>query len=96
MLAHTRGFAAAGILVAAALSLSGGVAIAGTGATKDEAVAMVAYIKAEGPDKAYPEVSDPSGQFVDRDLYIVVYGMDGMVLAHGADAKRIGTNQIND
>jgi hypothetical protein len=55
MLAHTRGFAAAGILVAAALSLSGGVAIAGTGATKDEAVAMVAYIKAEGPDKAYPE-----------------------------------------
>jgi cytochrome c len=22
--------------------------------------------------------------------------LDGMVLAHGADAKRIGTNQIND
>jgi cytochrome c len=46
--------------------------------------------------KPIPRVSDPSGQFVDRDLYIVVYGMDGMVLAHGADAKRIGTNQIND
>jgi cytochrome c len=26
----------------------------------------------------------------------VVYGMDGMVLAHGADKKRIGTNQLND
>lgn len=26
----------------------------------------------------------------------MVYGFDGMVLAHGADKKRIGTNQIND
>ena len=34
--------------------------------------------------------------FVDRDLYIVVYGLDGMALAHGANAKRIGTNQIAD
>ena len=56
----------------------------------------VAYITAEGTDKAYAEISNPSGQFVDRDLYIAVYGLDGMVLAHGADAKRIGTNQIND
>jgi cytochrome c len=73
---------------------------AAAGATKDEAVAMVkkavAAIKAEGPDKVYAEISDPAGPFVDRDLYIVVYGLDGMVLAHGADAKRIGTNQIAD
>ena len=26
----------------------------------------------------------------------MVYGLDGMVLAHGANAKRIGTNQIDD
>jgi cytochrome c len=78
----------------------GATAIAATGATKDEAVAMVkkavAAIKSEGPDKAYAEISDPKGSFVDRDLYIVVYGLDGMVLAHGADKNRIGTNQIND
>lgn len=78
----------------------GGIAMAASGATKDEAVAMVkkaiAYIKAEGPDKAYKEISDPSGQFVDRDLYIVVYQLDGLVLAHGANAKRIGTNQLAD
>lgn len=84
----------------AALSVFGGLASAATGATKDEAVAMVkkavAHIKTEGPDKAYPAISDPSGQFVDRDLYIVIYGLDGVVLAHGADAKRIGTNQIDD
>ena len=36
------------------------------------------------------------GKFVDRDLYIVVYGLDGVVLAHGANASRVGTNQIDD
>jgi len=56
----------------------------------------VAAIKSEGPDKAYAEISNPTGPFVDRDLYIVVYGLDGMVLAHGADKKRIGANQMND
>lgn len=68
--------------------------------SKDEAVAMVqkavAAIKSEGPEKAYAEISNPSGKFVDRDLYIVVYGLDGVVLAHGANASRVGTNQIDD
>ena len=66
------------VLLVAALAVSGGIAYAATGATKDEAVAMVkkavAAIKTEGPDKAYAEISNPSGPFVDRDLYIVVYG----------------------
>ncbi len=86
--------------VVAALSIVSIVASAATGATKDEAVAMVkkavAFIETEGPSNAYPEITNPSGRFVDRDLYIVVYGLDGMVLAHGADAKRVGTNQIDD
>jgi hypothetical protein len=77
-----------------------GIAFAVQPAGKDEAVAMVkkavAYIKAEGPDTAYPAIDDRSGQFVEGDLYVVVYGLDGKVLAHGADAARIGTNQIGD
>jgi signal transduction histidine kinase len=68
--------------------------------SKDEAVAMVkkavAAIKSEGAEEAYAEISNPSGKFVDRDLYVVVYGLDGMVLAHGANASRVGTNQIAD
>ncbi len=56
----------------------------------------VAEIKAAGSDKSYALINDRSGPFIDRDLYIVVYGLDGVVLAHGADAKRIGTNQIGD
>ena len=75
-------------------------ALAGTGASKDEAVAMVkkarVFIQSEGAANAYPDISDPRGRFVDRDLYVVVYGLDGMVLAHGANAGRVGTNQIAD
>ncbi len=86
---------AAGAFVAAVFI--GCAALAAT-ASKDEAVAMVkkavSAIKAEGAGKVYPEISNPAGKFVDGDLYIVVYGLDGMVLAHGADAKRIGTNQL--
>jgi len=63
-------------------------------ATKDEAVAMVkkavAFIKSTGADKAYVEITDRKGQFVDRDLYIVVYRLDGHVLAHGGNAKLVG------
>jgi len=78
---------------------SGGIASADP-VSKDEAMAMVqnavAAIKSEGAEKAYAEISNPSGTFVDRDLYIVVYGLDGLVLAHGANASRVGTNQIDD
>jgi cytochrome c len=68
-------------------------------ATKDEAVAMVkkavAFIAQQGPDKAYAEIDNKSGQFTDRDLYVVVYGLDGKVLAHGANEKLIGKDMID-
>jgi cytochrome c len=68
-------------------------------ATKDEAVAMVKkavdFIKTQGIDKAYTAFDDKSGQFTDRDLYVVVYGLDGKVLAHGANAKLIGKDMID-
>lgn len=71
-----------------------GPSFAADHATKEEAVAMVqkavAYIKAQGPDKAYAEITDRKGQFVDRDLYVVVYQLDGKVLAHGGNAKFVG------
>ena len=76
----------AGLANAAVAALRFG-AFAADPVTKDEAVAMVtkavAAIKAEGADKAYAEIDNPTGPFVDRDLYIVVCSLDGMVLAHG-------------
>jgi cytochrome c len=86
----------AGLAIPAIAALSFG-AFAADSVTKDEAVAMVkkavAAIKSDGAEKAYAEINNPTGPFVDRDLYIVVYGLDGMVLAHGAKKERIGTNQ---
>jgi signal transduction histidine kinase len=68
------------------------------GATPAEATAMVkkgvAFIKANGKDKGYAEISNKQGQFIDRDLYLVVYGLDGMVHAHGANLKNVGKNLI--
>jgi len=71
-------------------------AFAAEHATKQEAEAMVkkatTYLKANGHDKAFAEISNKHGQFNDRDLYIVVYGLDGVVRAHGANGKMIGKN----
>lgn len=65
-------------------------------ATKPEAEAMVhkavKFMKANGKDKTYTEISKKDGPFSDRDLYLTVYGLDGVVRAHGANAKMIGKN----
>ena len=81
-----------------AVTLSGGAVAAEGGATAKEAEAMVkkgiAYIKANGNDKGYADISTKGGQFSDRDLYLVVYGLDGKVLAHGANQKMVGKDLI--
>ncbi len=94
----TRAFTATAVTLA--IATLGSASFAAAPATKDDAMAMVkkavAYIKTEGPGHAYSAIDDHAGQFVDGDLYVVVYGLDGKVLAHGADTSRIGTNQLND
>jgi signal transduction histidine kinase len=86
-------------VVAATAILLSGAAFAEGGATKDDATAMVkkaiTFIKANGADKSYTEIDNKTGQFVDRDLYIVVYQLDGKVLAHGANEKLIGKDLID-
>ncbi|MFM2059738.1 MAG: hypothetical protein RLY71_4123 [Pseudomonadota bacterium] len=66
-------------------------------ASKDDAIAMVrkgiSFIKANGADKGYAAIT--AKQFVDRDLYLVVYGLDGKCLAHGANAKQVGRDLID-
>lgn len=52
----------------------------------DDAVAMVrkavAYLNKHGPDKAYAAFNDPRGPFRERDLYVIVFDLDGKGLAH--------------
>ncbi len=77
------------------------VAMAQNKATAAEATAMVkkgvVAIKAAGAgkDKVFAEVNAKDGKWVDRDLYLVVYGLDGTVRAHGANTKLVGENLID-
>ena len=89
--------ALAAVLLASACGQS--VVLAGDKGTKDEAVAQVKkaieFIKANGKDKAFSAISNSKGQFVDRDLYVVVYDLNAKCLAHGANAKMIGRDLID-
>ena len=86
-------------LIGALLGAAALTAHASGNATAAEATAMVkkgvAFIKANGKDKGFAEISNKGGQFNDRDLYLTVYGMDGTVRAHGANEKMIGKNLID-
>ncbi len=87
-------FASAATLALACASLT-----AHAEAKPEDATAMVkkgvAFIKANGKDKGYAEVSSKTSQFKKDDLYLVVYGLDGTVHAHGANEKMIGKNLID-
>lgn len=66
--------------------------------SRDEAVAMtkkaVAYIKANGPEKSYEEFTNGKS-FKDRDLYVIVYDLNGKNLAQGANPKLVGKDLMN-
>jgi signal transduction histidine kinase len=75
-----------------------GVALAADNGTPSEAEAMVKkaveFLKANGKDKALAEFSNPKGKFIDRDLYIFVYDLDGKCVAHGFNQKMIGKDLL--
>lgn len=67
-------------------------------ATPKEAEAMVAKaVKAVAADKAaaFKEITGKDKKWVQRDLYPVVYGMDGKCLAHGQNEKQVGKDLID-
>jgi signal transduction histidine kinase len=78
------------------LLVGGGVHAAEQGSAA-EAEAMVkkavAYIKANGAEKAYDEFTNGKS-FKDRDLYIIVYDLNGKNLAQGANPKLVGKDLI--
>jgi cytochrome c len=67
-------------------------------ATAEEAKAMAqkakAFYKTNGKEKAIAAFNDPKGQFVKGDLYIVVQGYDGVLLANGGNQKIVGQNHL--
>ncbi len=87
------------MMAMAAAALAGGVAWAAENATAKEAEAMVkkgvAYIKANGKEKGYAEINSKSGQFRDRDLYLTVFGFEGVTRAHAVNEKMVGKTLID-
>ena len=67
--------------------------------TRAEAEALVVravdHIKQAGAEKAYKDFTAPAPDFVDRDLYVVVYDLEGKVLAHGQKSSLVGENLLN-
>ena len=103
---YSTKFLAAAVTFCVAALTAGGHALAqqkvqkkAERATKEEALAMVkkgvAFIKKEGKEKGYAEITNKKGQFIDRDLYLVVYGIDGVVRAHGANEKMVTKNLMD-
>jgi len=67
--------------------------------TTAEAEALVkkaiAHIRKNGRTKAFAEFSDKNGEFVNRDLFVFVYDMQGNCLAHGRYPEKIGENMLD-
>lgn len=66
-------------------------------ATAKEAEAMVAKAVTAirvNKQKTYDEITAKDPKWIKYDLYPVVYGLDGKVLAHGANAKMVGKDLI--
>lgn len=69
-------------------------------ANAEDAIALVkkavAFVNANGKEKAFEEFSNPKGRFIDRNLYIFVYDLNGVNLAigNGNAKKMVGKNLI--
>lgn len=86
------------MLLAASLLSAPAVYAAGQ-ATPDEAQAMATkaadYLKAVGPEKAFPEFNAKNGPWHDRDLYVTVQDSKGVMVAHGTNPGLIGKSMLD-
>jgi len=87
-------------LAAAVLAGAPRAGATNTHGTREQAMAMVekaaALISSEGKDKAFAVIDDPTGPFVNGDLYVFVTSMDnGTTLAHGVNRALIGKNLLH-
>jgi len=58
----------------------------------------VSYYKIHGKEKSLAEFSNPKGLYREDEIYIFVMTLDGILIAHGANDKRIGLDvmEISD
>lgn len=85
------------VMVGGALASASGLAADKVSPKEAEVMVKkgVAFIKENGKERGYAEITSKQGQFRDRDLYLVVYRLDGTPMAHGANEKMVGRNLID-
>ena len=88
------------VAIAMTLAVAGMPAVAQESrATRADAEKMVKkgvdFLKKNGMDKASAEMTAPSKTFVDRDLYLVIYDLNGVPVAHGQNPKQVGKQLID-
>ena len=85
------------LLLTLCMALACVFALAAERASADEAVALVkqaiAYVQAQGKQKALLEFMNPHGPFVKGELYLFVYDGKGTNLAH-IDKALVGKNLL--
>jgi len=89
---------AAPVLAQTAAAPAAAPAAAVSYGTVQEAEAMVkkavAFYKKNGKEKAVAEFQKNPGPFVDRDLYVTVYDLEGNALSH-INPKMVGKNMMD-
>ena len=54
----------------------------------------ISYYEVQGREKSLAEFSNPEGLFTSDEMYIFAMTLDGIVVAHGADAMQIGRDYM--
>jgi cytochrome c len=68
--------------------------------TQDDAKALVKdaakFLKEKGRDAALKEIGNLNGKFVNGELYVFAYDLEGKLLAHPQKPELVGKNLINE
>jgi cytochrome c len=54
-----------------------------------------AHLREVGEQQAFADFQDKSKPFIDGDLYVLVYSMEGVCLSHGQDPKLVGKSRLD-
>lgn len=65
---------------------------------KTKAISMVEeaakMMKADGKDKTLSAINDPKGKFVNGEIYVFAYDLNGVIIAHPQNPKLVGKNML--
>lgn len=66
--------------------------------SRDEAIALVdkavAHVKRVGAEQAYKDFTTDRPSWSNKDLYVFATGLDGVMLANGANERLVGKNLL--